>query len=376
MPWPITGAGCDVAASGDDDARRLARQVAAHGFRADRQGPESVSDELFSPFYGQIRTESLDGLLIQAWRDGAIELRTDHLDAFARAHRAEMEHVLRLERAVLDVVDRLAERGITSVVLKGVALANDVYADAALRACGDVDLLVDPAQYVTAIETLVAAGAVRGLPEVRPGFDARFAKDVPVLVDGMTVDLHRTLIRGPFGERIPVAAVIGRSRPLPLGGQVVRVLDPSDAYVFAGLTAGAADIPARLITLRDLLELERAPGFAADAVREAAAHWGVEPALARGVRVLHEVLHPDPAPALLPWAVRHRPTRLERLYMSCYTATARSYRTTLATVIAIPRWSDRARFMTALVFPQRAYREARGWSRTGHLLRAITKLRR
>ena len=114
MPWPITGAGCDVAASGDDDARRLARQVAAHGYRADRQRPASVSDELFSPFYGQIRTESLDGLLIQAWRDGAFELRTDQLDTFARAHRAEMEHVLRLERAVLDVVDRLAERGIAS----------------------------------------------------------------------------------------------------------------------------------------------------------------------------------------------------------------------------------------------------------------------
>ena len=376
MPWPITGAGCDVATSGDVDARRLARQVAAHGYCADGQRPRSLPDELFSPFYGEIRTERLDGLLIQAWRDGAFELRTDQVDAFARAHRTEMEHALRLERAVLDVVHRLAERGIASVVLKGVALANDVYADAALRACGDVDLLVDPAQYVTAIETLVAAGAVRELPEVRPGFDARFAKDVPVLVDGMTVDLHRTLIRGPFGERIPVAEVIGRSRPLALGERVVRVLDPSDAYVFAGLTAGAADVPARLITLRDLLELERAPGFAADAVREAAAKWGVEPALARGVRVLDEVLHPDPAPALLPWAVRHRPTRLERLYMSCYTATARSYRSTLATVIAIPRWSDRARFMAALLLPQRTYREARGWSRTGHLRRAITKLRR
>ena len=70
------------------------------------------------------------------------------------------------------------------------------------------------------------------------------------------------------------------------------------------MTAGAADVPARLITLRELLELERAPGFAADAVRAAAAQWGVEAALARGVRVLDEVLHPDPAPALLPWAVR------------------------------------------------------------------------
>ena len=39
------------------------------------------------------------------------------------------------------------------------------------------------------------------------------------------------------------------------------MLDVVDAYVHAGLTAGAADMPARLLTLRDMVELERHERF-------------------------------------------------------------------------------------------------------------------
>ncbi len=176
-----------------------------------------------------------------------------------RTHRQDMEQVLRLERAALDVDQRLADHGIRAVVLKGVALANTVYRDPGIRSFADVDVLVEPGRFTAAIDALVSGGARRELPEVRPGFDERFAKDVPLDADGMAVDLHRTLIRGPFGVRIPVGELIAASRPLALGERTLRVLAPSDAYVFAGLTAGAADVPARLLTLRDLLELERAP---------------------------------------------------------------------------------------------------------------------
>ena len=127
-----------------------------------------------------------------------------------------MEHVLRLERAVLDATDVLAVRGIRCVALKGVALANGVYAHPADRTFVDADLLIDPTRYVDAIDALLASGARRDLPEVRAGLDARFAKDVPVVLDGTTLDLHRTLIRGPLGERIPVPALIAWSETIVL----------------------------------------------------------------------------------------------------------------------------------------------------------------
>ena len=141
-----------------------------------------------------------------------------------------------------------------------------MYADPSLRPFGDVDLLLDPTRFVDGIAALRAAGAIRWLPEVRRGFDGRFAKDVPVLFAGGAVDLHRTLIAGPFGRRIPLGELIVRRTSLVIGGRAMSMLDPADAYVHATLTAGAADMPARLITLRDLLELEATPEFDADAV--------------------------------------------------------------------------------------------------------------
>ena len=83
-----------------------------------------------------------------------------------------MEQVLRLERAALDVDQRLADRGIRAVVLKGVALANTVYRDPEIRSFADVDVLVEPGRFTAAIDALVSGGARRELPEVRPGFDA------------------------------------------------------------------------------------------------------------------------------------------------------------------------------------------------------------
>jgi len=354
----------------------VVRRITAHGFSTTITGPRTVALETLATFWERVRSERLDGLLLEAWRDGAIELTDNQVAGFGRTHRNEMEQALRLERAALDVVGMLADLGIDSVVLKGMALANTVYADAGWRSFGDVDLLLDPEGFAAGIDALVAVGARRDLPEVRPGFDARFAKDVPVVLDAMTIDLHRTLIRGPFGERIPVPTLLAASRPAELGGRRMRVLAPADAYVFAALTAGAADVPARLITLRDLLELERAPDFDPDAVRHAAAFWRVEPALARAVRGLDEVLRPDQPLALLAWARRFAPGRIDRFYMSCYTSPARSYRSTLATVLAIPTWSDRARFTRALLVPQRSYRQARGWSLGDHVRRGFSKLGR
>ena len=352
----------------------MVRRIAAHGFSTTITGPRTVALEAYATFYGRVRGERLDGLLLQASRDGAIELTDGQVAGFGRAHREDMEQALRLERAALDVVGLLADRGIDSVALKGMALANTVYADAGWRSFGDVDLLLDPAGFVAGIDALVAAGAERDLPEVRSGFDRRFAKDVPVLVNAMTVDLHRTLIQGPFGERLPVPMLLAAGRAVELGGRTMRVLAPADAYVFAALTAGAADVPARLITLRDLLELERAQDFDPDAVREVAAHWRVEAALARAIRLVDDVLRPDQPLALLVWARRFEPRRIERFYMSCYTSPARSYRSTLATLLAIPMWSDRARFTRAVLVPQRSYREARGWSLGDHVRRGFIKL--
>ena len=194
------------------------------------------------------------------------QLADNWVDLVAAQHSDAMAQALRLEQAALAASEVLEAAGVRHVLLKGAALATAVYPDPSRRPFGDVDLLLEPARFVEGIAALRAAGAVRWLPEVRRGFDRRFAKDVPVLFGGGAIDLHRTLIAGPYGRRIPVGELVERRRDVIIGGRAMSMLDPADAYVHAGLTAGAADVPARLITLRDLLELEARPEFDADAV--------------------------------------------------------------------------------------------------------------
>ena len=366
----------DIEGDVERDVEAAARRIAAYGFSTAGGRSWTMPDETFTELLNRVRGERLEGLLLQAARDGTVALTDMQLAAVGAVHRREMEQVLRLERVALDVTRRLADHGIRAVVLKGVALANSIYRDPSIRSFADVDVLIEPGRFGATIDVLVSRGGFRELPEVRPGFDERFAKDVPLSVDGMAVDLHRTLIRGPFGVRIPVAALLAASRPLELGDGALHVLAPSDAYVFAALTAGAADVPARLLTLRDLLELERAPGFDVDAVLRAARRWAVEAALARAIVVLDATLRPDQPPALLPWARTFRPRALDRFYMGCYTSSARSYRSTMATLVALDRWSDRGRLAWAMLVPQRSYRDARGWSLADHVRRGIRKLRR
>ena len=113
-----------------------------------------------------MRGERLEGLLLQAARDGAVALTDMQLAAVGAVHRREMEQVLRLERVALDVTRRLADHGIRAVVLKGVALANSIYRDPSIRSFGDVDVLIEPGRFAATIDVLVSRG---GLPRAARG---------------------------------------------------------------------------------------------------------------------------------------------------------------------------------------------------------------
>ena len=154
----------------------------------------------------------------------------------------------------------------------------------------------------------------------------------------------------------------------------MSMLDPADAYVHAGLTAGAADMPARLITLRDLLELEARPEFDADAVLGRVRSWGAEAPVARAVTLVEDRLRPDRPPALAGWArqLRRRPggplphALLHELGPQLPPPAGRGG--------VRAEWRDRAALLHALTVPQRAFLRARGWTRREHVRRGVRKL--
>ena len=314
MPWS------------DDEVGHWLLDLATVGFAARAGRLRAVPQDSFHRVAALVSSEQLEGLLADAILRGDDCLTRAQQDVVAAQHSESMAKSLQLERAALGASAVLESSGVAHVLLKGVALANAVYPDASQRPFGDVDLLLDAQRFTAGVAALRATGASRPLPGARPGYVRRFAKDVSLAFDGAGLDLHRTLIAGPLGRRIPVAELLDRRREVVVGGRTIGMLDLADAYVHAGLTAGAADVPARLITLRDLLELEARPDFDPDAVLARARVWGVEVALARAIVLLEERLRPDVSPALGGWARRYVAGPLDRFLLRCYVSTARTYR--------------------------------------------------
>jgi hypothetical protein len=126
----------------------------------------------------------------------AIELAPDSADEVIRSRVAEALGATRLralafEATLRRVVRALEDNSIPALPLKGTVLADRLYGDPGLRPTGDVDVLVEPARFAAAVDTLRGLGYPQpedppwtdGLPE----FHYTFVDSGPVAVP---VDLH------------------------------------------------------------------------------------------------------------------------------------------------------------------------------------------
>lgn len=360
--------------SSDPDELEPILRLLAVGPHRGHARSTGVRAELLDELVFLCRGGSLDGQLLEAVLLGHLDLTPGQLEYVADHHRAVMAHALRVEGLALAVISELGVLGMQTRLMKGVHLANSVYPDPAFRSFADVDLLVEPGHFTASIAAIESLGGQRLLPEVAPGHDERFAKEAALLLDGLALDLHRTLIDGPYGERLDIVRMFGRRHEVNIGSVTVDGLHLEDAYLHAALTAGAADDPPRHVTLRDLLELEGVLGDGVTEAAEAAQSMGLATPVARAIRLMNSRLRPDDSPRLLGWASAHRPSPAEQRILSAYLGSGRSYRRQLAMVRALPRWGDRVRYLRDLAFPQETYRAARKWSRTEHLANAVRRL--
>ena len=174
------------------------------------------------------------GLLSEAVRVGDLSLEDYQVEAVIRTARSWLTHDLWVERELLRIADVLTGAGIPFRVLKGVALANSVYADPALRVFGDIDILVAADRFVDAATLLAESrGAIRELPELRPGFDRRFGREILLRSGATEIDVHRTLVDGPYGLTIPLADLLEDPIEFPLGDRVLPGLGHTDRFLHA-----------------------------------------------------------------------------------------------------------------------------------------------
>lgn len=152
----------------------------------------------------------------------------------AEAIRAAALEALRAA-GVKEIVELLHDAGVTSLLMKGAALAYDVYPFAELRPRGDTDLLVAPESAARAREVLLAHGfeQQRGSGDDHGMRQAMFTRYDRHGIRH-SYDLHWDAVNVPmFSEAFRFASLDGRSVPLARLGGHARALAAADALLLA-----------------------------------------------------------------------------------------------------------------------------------------------
>ena len=348
------------------------------------ESPYAARPPLPAHGWDQLLREAKDhrtiGLLAQAVADGSFVTTPEQAEEAYDTHAEAMGLAVVLERLLLDTVALLTDAAVDHRVLKGSAVAHLVYPDPAQRPFGDVDVLVAACQFDLTVATLVDAGYRRQRPQLRPGFDRRFAKSVTLTSpDGLPVDLHRTLAAGRFGVTLPAEELFNGSSPLRLGGATLAALAPEDRFLHACYHAVLGSSSPPLLALRDIAQILLATDLDVEEVQERSRRWRGQAVLARAVEVTWETLAVIATPALVVWGRCYHPDRRERWVLRAHTVDRTGGTQAVTALSAIAGLRQKFAFLWALAVPQRAYlgdgrsRYRRWWVR-GAL--ALTRTRR
>jgi len=350
--------------------------VASFGIGEPRDLGAAPGDD-WSGFLASLEVHRLTGLALAAVDAGALRLTTEQVEDLTKRHGEAMASALTIERELLQVGAVLREAGVDAIVLKGPAVAHSAYPDPSWRPFGDLDLLVRTSDWRRACEALERSGRRRRLPEPRPGFDERFGKAaVHRGPSGIEVDLHRTLVVGPFGLWIRPDEVFEHTAPLPLGGRMFERLDDTCLMLHACVHASLGWRVPFLWTVRDVIQIALTAGVDWEALATLAESWRIQVVVQHALMTATAVFGvPMPAGPETVMALSSR--RSERRALDAYVTEQRTRGgTAVSTLRAIPGVAPKAAYVRALLFPRRDFLMHRDDSRKpSYVRRWMTAIR-
>jgi len=341
---------------------RLLTAIAAHGLAGSSTGSVSLSptrDEWRS-LQGLLVRERLTGMAALLHGKGVLRLDAESTQELAELDARWSAHTLRAEDVLLAVVRTLDDAGIPHRVLKGPALAELAWRWGEARRWVDADVLVPADRLDEVIDRCMADGATRSVPELRPGFDQRFAKSVTLRSElGPEIDLHRTLVLGPHQFIVPSVDLWADARVFASEDQELHTLSAEATLVHACMHATITGA-SRLATLRDVVEAF--DGCAVDEVTWLAERWKARPMVRDAGEAAAERLGLHDHPFVL-WSRGVLPSPEEERLATVYRGANRTTRNlTLASVRYVPGIVDKARFLLGMAMPASENRSSRGRS--------------
>lgn len=327
----------------------------AQWLSSDRFGVDSLPHEDWQRLLDEASEQRLDGLLLDRFRSCACVPAEVMAEAKSRASReVVVSMALSAEtRRVLRELDRL---GISALLLKGNALAHWAYVNPMLRACSDVDVLVPTRQDAERLaDALCHSGCQRAASSGElVAFEIMCRRQVaPDWL--LEIDIHWRLVNSMlFAQRLSFDELMQESVAIPALGDNARGLGPVHAMLHAAmhrsrnLTNGVGD---RLKWLYDFFALERHMGAADwDHLVKLAVQRQLAGVTLSALQATHKELGlviPLSVEEGLQEAARYEPLDATRMADWRYMQSQ--------TMLALPEWKLRARWIWQRLFPSRDY---------------------
>jgi hypothetical protein len=306
-----TAAEAPLIPASDRDAVRF---VAGQAWR--RSGPRRLDVIDVS----ECENQWLLGLLERGVLEGGVLLDHDASSILHNRSLAAAMSAATLESRGAAAIAALHDHGISTRLIKGVAIAHLDYDDPADRHFGDVDLLVNGDDMNEAVSILEGHGFRRHYPEPTPGFDQHLGKGVALENDEQVViDVHRTLALGYYGTRLPIDRLWDEPVPLQIGDVDASAMSRLNRFLHSAMHMSLS--PTKRITGGlDMCSIAASgDGIDSDQAIERSIEWGCDRLLADAVAATIAWFPSSfPLPALVDWAQSHRPGAFDRAIASAY----------------------------------------------------------
>lgn len=275
--------------TGDLVVDHFVRWVAAPG--ATTCTMPDLADDAWERALVSVRAHRLQGLLDQRARQAPDRFDPVRRDAIRRERALAHAVTLRVDATMADATSVLARHGIEPIVLKGAGHASVLYDTPGLRPFVDLDLLIHPRDFPAAVDRLLAAGCVRRAGGASPAWEQHHTKSVTLRhPSGCAIDVHRTIIGGPYGVRIDPDELFRQRRRCVVAGVDTHVLGLEHMALHVCISALLADATPKLIALRDVVQMASRRDLDAASLAHAARRWMLTSVVRDAVRIAHLTL--------------------------------------------------------------------------------------
>jgi hypothetical protein len=266
--WALLRAACSVNLRGEDSSQEKSASL-----RSLLQSPLNWESLL-----NRAEQQGVVPILYQVLSALGSEIPPTGLALLKQRYETNLHRTLFLARELIRILDHLDARAITVLPYKGVALAETLYGDMALRQAGDIDLLIRPQDLSRIRDALKELGYTPHLTfseaeeraYLQSGYECAFDSEL----GRNLLEVQWALQPRFYAVDFEMESLFRRAITVTVAGRSMKTPSPEDLFVILSLHA-AKHVWGRLIWLCDISQLLKSPALNWDCIGETASSFGI-----------------------------------------------------------------------------------------------------